>query len=112
MKLSKNVAEAQRRYDKETQYTPADAVDLVKQLSYAKFDESVDMVFSLGIDARQADQIVRGTVSLPNGTGLEHSGADGVVGGIAPNELTAIEDCDDLAGTPWHKSTAARVEAL
>ena len=49
---------------------------------------------------------------MPNGTGLAHPDADGVLGGVSPNEFTASEDCDALAGTPWHKSTAARIEAL
>lgn len=71
MGLSKNRTEQERRYDSEAMYPASDAVDLVKTLSYAKFDESVDIVFQLGIDARQADQIVRGTVSLPNGTGKD-----------------------------------------
>ncbi len=52
-----------------------------------------------------------GHVSIPNGTGLAHPDAD-EIGGIAPNELTSIADRDPIAGTPWHKSTAARVEAL
>jgi large subunit ribosomal protein L1 len=68
---TKNAAAARRQYDKSALYGPADAVGLVRSLSYAKFDESVDAVFTLGIDARKADQIVRGTVSLPNGTGKE-----------------------------------------
>jgi large subunit ribosomal protein L1 len=66
---SKSRREAELRYDRNTRYGPRDAIDLVKSLSYAKFDESVDAVFQLGIDARQADQLVRGTVSLPHGTG-------------------------------------------
>ena len=69
--VSKNRADVDRRYDRETKYSPGDAVDLVKNLAYAKFDESVDIAFQLGIDARQADQIVRGTVSLPHGTGKD-----------------------------------------
>jgi len=95
MGISKNRAEVQRRYDTEALYNPADAVALVKNLAFAKFDESVDIVFQLGIDARQADQLVRSTVSLPHGTGknvkvvvfandqakeAEEAGAD-VVGG-------------------------------
>ncbi|MEN8041215.1 MAG: 50S ribosomal protein L1 [Actinomycetota bacterium] len=71
MGISKNRADAERRYDAESAYPATDAVDLVKTLAYAKFDESVDIVFQLGIDARQADQIVRGTVSLPHGTGKD-----------------------------------------
>jgi large subunit ribosomal protein L1 len=71
MGISKNRAEQERKYDAEAIYPATDAVDLVKMLSTAKFDESVDIVYQLGIDARQADQIVRGTVSLPNGTGKD-----------------------------------------
>ena len=50
-------------------YTPREAVDRVKASSFAKFDESVDIAVRLGVDPKHADQIVRGTVSLPNGTG-------------------------------------------
>jgi large subunit ribosomal protein L1 len=71
MGISKNRAEQERKYDVEAEYPASDAVDLVKTLAMAKFDESVDVVYQLGIDARQADQIVRGTVSLPNGTGKD-----------------------------------------
>jgi large subunit ribosomal protein L1 len=69
MKQSKNRTDVDRRYDKLNLYGPEDAIDLVRSLAFAKFDESIDMVFSLNIDARQADQLVRGTVGLPNGTG-------------------------------------------
>ncbi len=71
MGISKNRASQERKYDIEAAYPATDAVDLVKMLAAAKFDESVDVVYQLGIDARQADQIVRGTVSLPNGTGKD-----------------------------------------
>ena len=50
-------------------YTLDDAVALLKQSADAKFDESVDIAVRLGVDAKQSDQMVRGTVSLPNGTG-------------------------------------------
>jgi len=55
-----------------------------------------------------------GHVSLPNGLGLDYPDADGVrrAQGVAPNELTASEDRDRLAGTPWHKHVQARVEAV
>ena len=69
--MSKAKQAASRGYDKMTQYPPQDAVELVKTLAYAKFDEGVDIVFNLGIDARKADQIVRGTVALPHGTGKD-----------------------------------------
>lgn len=68
-KISKARADAMRRFDRQTLYSPSDAVDLVRTLAHASFDESVDAVFTLGIDARKADQLVRGTVSLPHGTG-------------------------------------------
>ena len=71
MKKSKAQRDADRRFDKNAMYSPRDAIDLVKTLAHASFDESVDASFLLGIDARQADQLVRGTVSLPHGTGKE-----------------------------------------
>ena len=71
MKKTKNRKSVDQGYDKLTPYDPADAVGLVRNLSFAKFDESVDLAFELSIDPRQADQIVRGTVSLPNGTGKD-----------------------------------------
>ena len=71
MGTTKNRTDIQHRYDVDTLYGPVDALELVKNLSYAKFDESVDVAYHLGIDARQADQLVRSTVSLPHGTGKE-----------------------------------------
>jgi len=68
---SKGRRAAEEQFDRTETYSPEDAVGLVKEMAYAKFDESVDMAFQLGIDARQAEQIVRGTVSLPNGTGKD-----------------------------------------
>lgn len=69
MKKSRAQRDADRRFDKNAMYSPRDAIDLVKTVAHASFDESVDASFLLGIDARQADQLVRGTVSLPHGTG-------------------------------------------
>ncbi|GMQ94277.1 MAG: 50S ribosomal protein L1 [Acidimicrobiia bacterium] len=71
MGITKNRADQEHRYDSNTTYPASDAIGLVKTLSVAKFDESVDIVFQLGIDARQADQIVRGIVTLPHGTGKD-----------------------------------------
>ena len=71
MKKSKNRKSVDSGFDRETYYSPQEALRLVRTLSFAKFDESIDLAFQLGIDARQADQIVRGTVSLPNGSGKD-----------------------------------------
>lgn len=65
----KKYREAAMRYDKQTPYPPREALELVKTLAPAKFDETVEAAFRLGIDPRKADQLVRGTVSLPHGTG-------------------------------------------
>jgi large subunit ribosomal protein L1 len=67
----KKYREAALRYDKQTPYSPVEAVELVKSLSSAGFDETVEAVFSLGIDPKKADQLIRGTVSLPHGTGKD-----------------------------------------
>src|SRR6478736_9142305 len=65
----KALKDAQTRYDRERLHTPVEAFDLVKSLSKRKFDETVEVAMRLGVDPRKADQIIRGTVSLPHGTG-------------------------------------------
>lgn len=70
-KHGKKYREASSRYDKQAAYSAPEALELVKSLASAGFDESVDVVFSLGIDPKKADQLVRGTVSLPHGTGKD-----------------------------------------
>ena len=67
-KLSKNYRAAVEKVA-ETPYAPLEAMTLVKDVASAKFDETVSADFRLGIDTRQADQQLRGTVSLPNGSG-------------------------------------------
>jgi large subunit ribosomal protein L1 len=56
-------------YDREKLYGVGEAIDLVKSMAKAKFDETVELAVRLGVDPRKADQIVRGTLSLPSGTG-------------------------------------------
>jgi len=65
----KKYAEALQKVDRNKQYSVEEAVGLVKELATHKFDESVDVAIKLGVDPRKADQMVRGTVSLPHGTG-------------------------------------------
>ncbi len=69
MKYSKNMRVARERLDRDKLYSPKEAIELVRELANAKFDETLEAHFRLGIDTRQADQQVRGSVSLPHGTG-------------------------------------------
>src|SRR3954470_4913622 len=69
MKHGKRYDNAVSAFDRERTYLPGEALSLLKQQPEAKFDETVEVAFNLGVDPRKADQIVRGTVSLPHGTG-------------------------------------------
>ncbi len=69
MKHGKKYTDAKKLIDATKLYDPEEAVSLVKQLSKAKFDETIEMSIRLGVDPRHADQQVRGTVVLPHGTG-------------------------------------------
>ena len=68
-KHGKNYREVAEKVEADKLYTPLEAVQFVKDNAKAKFDETVEVHFRLGIDTRQADQQVRGSISLPNGTG-------------------------------------------
>jgi large subunit ribosomal protein L1 len=68
-KKGKKYEDAMRRYDRERIYSPTEGFDLVKSLASRNFDETVEAAFRLGVDPRKADQMIRGTVSLPHGTG-------------------------------------------
>ena len=68
-KHGKNFRAAAEKVDRSQLYTPLEAVKLVKELAPAKFDETVEAHFRLGIDTRKADQNIRGSISLPHGTG-------------------------------------------
>jgi large subunit ribosomal protein L1 len=68
-RISKNRKTALSKFDQEKTYSVADASKIVKDITTVKFDSSVDMAIRLGVDPRKANQMVRGTVSLPHGTG-------------------------------------------
>ena len=70
-KLTKKHKEALAKFDKNHEYSIAEAVDLVKKVTYTNFDASVDLSIRLGVDPRKANQMVRGSVTLPHGTGKE-----------------------------------------
>lgn len=69
MPHGKRFNEAQTKVDRDRLYSPREAVKLIKEFPSAKFDESVELSIRLGVDPRKADQMVRGAVSLPKGTG-------------------------------------------
>jgi large subunit ribosomal protein L1 len=68
-KVSKQRKEALAKFDKSKSYSLSEAVNIVKQITYTKFDASVDLNIRLGVDPRKANQMVRGSVTLPHGTG-------------------------------------------
>lgn len=68
-RISKKLAEARKQVDNSRIYTLEEALDLAKKTSYTKFDGSIDLALNLNLDVRQADQQLRGSITLPNGTG-------------------------------------------
>ena len=68
-KVSKQRKEALAKFDKSKVYSLKEAIDIVKEITYTKFDASVDLNIRLGVDPRKANQMVRGSVTLPHGTG-------------------------------------------
>ena len=68
-KHGKKYLEAKNRIDREKLYDPQEALELVKECATAKFDETIEVAVRLGVNPKHADQMVRGTVTLPNGTG-------------------------------------------
>ena len=95
MPIAKKYKAAIALFDRDMQYTPAEAVEIVKKTASAKFDESVDVAIRLGVDPRKADQAVRGTVALPAGSGKSLRIAV-IAAGDAANE--AREAGADLVG--------------
>lgn len=67
--MGKKLESAYEKFDNFKEYSLDEALKLIKELSYTKFDETVEMAFNLGVDPKKTDQVVRGTVSLPHGTG-------------------------------------------
>ena len=68
-KLSKNMKAAVAKYDPKKQDALAEACGILKDITYTKFDSSVELAVNLGVDPRKANQMIRGVVSLPHGTG-------------------------------------------
>ena len=119
-------AERLARVDRERQYSPAEAVALVRSLSKAKFDESVEVHVRTGLNVRHADEQLRGTITLPNGLGknvtiavfaqgeksreAEQAGAD-VVGGedLAKRIEEGFDDFDVAIATPDMMSVVGRL---
>lgn len=117
MKRGKKYVDAAKKIEREKLYAPLDAIRLVKKNALAKFEETVEVSVRLGVDPRQADQQVRGTVILPHGTGrkvrvavfaqgekvreAEEAGAD-VVGAadLAERIKSGWQDFDVLVATP------------
>jgi large subunit ribosomal protein L1 len=113
----KAVVEARKEVDREREYSPAEAIALIKQLSHAKFDESVEVHVRTGLNVRHADEQLRGTLALPNGLGkdvkvavfaqgdkareAEEAGAD-VVGAddLAQRVQDGFDDFDVAIATP------------
>ena len=71
MTKGKRYTDAARRYDRQRLHDATEGIDVIKGLPMTRFDETVDMAVSLGVDPRRADQMLRGTVSLPSGTGKQ-----------------------------------------
>lgn len=70
-KLTKNQKMVMAKYDAAKEYKLAEACEIVKEITFTKFDASVELAINLGVDPRKANQMVRGVVTLPNGTGKQ-----------------------------------------
>src|SRR5450755_2555224 len=116
-KHGKRYLDARQRLDREHEYTPVEAIALIKQLKAANFNESVEVHVRTGLNVRHADEQLRGTIALPNGLGkeakiavfaqgdkareAEEAGAD-VVGGedLAQRSQEGFDDFDVAIATP------------
>lgn len=95
-KVAKNRKKAVDSYDAEKQYSVDEAVGIVKSMAYAKFDESVDLAVRLGVNPKHADQMVRGAIVLPAGTGKAIRVA---VFARGEKEKEALDAGADIAGS-------------
>jgi large subunit ribosomal protein L1 len=125
----KRYAAASKLIDRDREYSPAEAIQAIMQTPAAKFDETVEVAMRLGVDPRKADQMVRGTVSLPHGTGksvrvaafatgdkareAQEAGADVVGGEDLVNEvMKGVMDFDAAVATPDMMSLVGRAGRL
>ncbi len=100
MPQGKKYRDALKRFDRDQLFTPTEALGLVSSLASARFDETVELAVRLGVDPRKADQMVRGTVALPSGTGGDVRVAVFAAGSAAEEARQAGADvvgADDLA---------------
>ncbi len=96
----KKHVDALKKFDRDQFYGPSEAISIAKATATAKFDENIDIVFVLGVDPRKADQMVRGTVALPSGTGKDVRVAvfaSGEAADAAREAGADIVGADDLA---------------
>jgi len=100
MAKGKKYTDALKRFDRDQLFSPTEALELTKSLAAASFDETVEVAVRLGVDPRKADQMVRGTVALPSGTGKDVRVAVFAAGEAAQEARDAGADvvgADDLA---------------
>ena len=95
MALTKNRKLINEKYDREKEYSLDEAVSMIKDFKFSKFDESVDIALNMGVDPRHADQNIRITTSLPSGTGSDVSI---LVLARGPKEKEAKEAGADFVG--------------
>jgi len=96
----KKYTDSLKSFDRETFYAPTEAINILKSIATAKFDETIEIAIRLGVDPRKADQMVRGTVALPSGTGRDIRVAVFAAGPAADEARAAGADivgADDLA---------------
>ena len=89
-KVAKRIKAINEKVDRQKEYSLEEAVKLLKETSKVKFDETLDCAIRLGVDPRHADQMVRGTVSLPHGTGKKVTVLVIAKGSLAEDALKAV----------------------